>query len=192
MQWTAFQFESNVYQFTIVPYGLKNSLAAFVRTLEKVFGDSGLNNNLVMHVDDLLIHSPTSAEHLHHIDFVPDKITSAGFTVNAAKCQICQPEIKFLGHTISDKGVKAERERTEAILRYPVHKNKRQLRKFLGICNFHQQFILNYSSYVEPLLIPLRKGNKWQLTDALQQAFETLRVKFAHIIQFIHPDEQKG
>jgi hypothetical protein len=28
--------------------------------------------------------------------------------------------------------------------------------------------------------------------DALQQAFEILRAKFAHSIQLIHPDEQKG
>jgi len=64
--------------------------------------------------------------------------------------------------------------------------------KFLGIRNFHHQFILNYSSYVESLLILLHKGNKWQWTDALQQAFETLRAKFARSIQLIHPDEQKG
>jgi len=37
-QWTAFQLESNVYQFTAVPYGFKNRLAAFIRALEKVFG----------------------------------------------------------------------------------------------------------------------------------------------------------
>ena len=75
---------------------------------------------------------------------------------------------------------------------YPVPKNQRQLRKFFGICNFHQQFILNYSSYIEPLLILLRKGNKWQWTDALQQALEILKAKFAHSIQLIHRDEQKG
>jgi len=96
------------------------------------------------------------------------------------------------GHITSDEGVKADRERTEAILRYPVPNNQRQLRKFLGICNFHQQFIVNYSSYVEPSLILLRKGNKWRWTDALQQAFETLRAKFAHSIQLIHPDEKKS
>ena len=84
-QWTAFQFEGNVYQFTTVPYGFKNSLAAFIRALEKVLGDCGLNNNLVMYVDDLLIHSSTFTEHLHHIDLVLDKITSAGFTVNEPK-----------------------------------------------------------------------------------------------------------
>jgi len=91
-------------------------------------------------------------------NLVLDKLTSAGFTVNAAECQFCKPEIKFLGHIISDEGVKADRERSEAILRYPVPKIQRQLRKFLGICNFHQHFILNYSSYGEPLLILLRKG----------------------------------
>jgi len=169
-QWTAFQFESNVYRFTTVPYGFKNCLAAFIRALEMVLRECGLNN-LVMYVDDLLIHSSTFAEHLHHIDLVLDRLPSAGFTVNATKCQFYKPEIKFLGHFISDVGVKAGRERTEAILRYPVPKNQRQLRKFLGICNFHQQFIPNYSSYVEPLLILLRKGNKWQWTNALQQAF---------------------
>jgi len=149
-QWTAFQFESNVYQFKTVPYGFKNSRAAFIRALEKVLRDCDLKNSLVMYVDDLL-HSSNLTEHLHHIDLVLDELTSAGFTVNAAMCQYCKAEIKFLGHVISD-GVKAGRERIEAILRYPVPKNQRQLRKFLGMCNFLQHFILNYASYVEPLL----------------------------------------
>ena len=83
----------------------------------------------------------TFTEHVHHIDLVLDKYTSAGFTVNAAKCQFCKHEIKFLGHIISDKGVKADCERIETILRYPVPKNQRQLHKFLGIPDFHQHFI---------------------------------------------------
>ena len=115
-----------MYQFTTVPYGFKNSLAAFIRALERVLGDCGLNNNLVMYVYDLLIHSSTFTEHLHHIDLVLNKLTSAGFTVNAAKCQFCKPEIKYPGHIISDEGVKADSERIEAILRYPVPTNQRQ------------------------------------------------------------------
>jgi hypothetical protein len=38
-KWTAFNFESQVYQFTRVPYGYKNSLSAFIRTLQQVLGD---------------------------------------------------------------------------------------------------------------------------------------------------------
>jgi hypothetical protein len=48
---------------------------------------------------------------------------------------------------------------------------------------------LSYASYVETLLILIHTGNKWKWTDALQQAFETLRAKFAHIIQLTHPNE---
>ena len=54
-QWTEYQFENNVYKFKTVSYGLKNSLAAFIRYLEKVLGNCGPNNNLVMYVDDLLV-----------------------------------------------------------------------------------------------------------------------------------------
>jgi hypothetical protein len=91
----AFQFESNVYQFTTVPYGFKKGLAVFIRALEKVLGDSGLNNNLVMYVDDLLILVSTFTEHLHHIDLVLHKLTSAGFTVNAAKCHFVNWKLSF-------------------------------------------------------------------------------------------------
>jgi xanthine dehydrogenase iron-sulfur cluster and FAD-binding subunit A len=89
-------------------------------------------------VNDLLVHSSTFSEHLQHTDAVLHKLTTAGFTVNAAKCQFCKPEIKFLDYTISDKTVRPDKERIEAILRYPAQKNQRQLRRFRGMCNFHQ------------------------------------------------------
>ena len=113
-----------MYQFTTVPYGFKNSLAAFIRALEKDLGDCGLNSILVMYVDDLLIHSSTFTEHLYHIDLFLCKVTSAIFIINPAKCQFCKLEIKFLGHIISDEEVKADRERLEAISRYPAPKNQ--------------------------------------------------------------------
>lgn len=191
-KWTAFQFQGKVYQFKAVPYGFKNSLSAFIRALEKVLGDHEINNNLVMYVDDLLIHSATFDDHLKHINVVLHKLTNAGFTINAAKCQFCQPEVKFLGHIISNETVRPDPERVEAILKYPAPKNQRQLRKFLGVCNFHQQFIVNYASYVEPLLVLLRKGNRWRWTTELQKSFENLRSKFAESIYLVHPDEGKS
>jgi hypothetical protein len=138
-----------------------------------------INNNFVMYVDDLIVHSSTFTRHLQHTDAVLHKLTTAGFTVNAAKCKFCKPEIKLLDHIIYDKTVRPDKERSEVILKYPALKNQRQLRKFLGVCNFHQQFIANYTSCVEPLLVLLRKGNRWSWTTELQRAFETLRPKFA-------------
>ena len=106
-----------------------------------------------------------------------NKFTSEVFAVNATKCQFCKPEIKFLGHIISAVVVKADSERIEAILRYPVPKKQRELRKFLGKCNFRHQFILNYSSHLEALFMLLRKGIKWRWTAALQQAFVNTQIQ---------------
>jgi len=78
-----------------------------------------------MYIDDLRIHSSTFTERRRHIDLVLDKLTRAGFTVNTAKCRFCKPEIKFLGHVISEEGVKEDHEKFEAILRYPLPKNQR-------------------------------------------------------------------
>jgi hypothetical protein len=56
-KWTAFQFQSRVYQFTSVPYGLKNSSSAFIRALETVLRDDVVNDHVITYVDDPLIHS---------------------------------------------------------------------------------------------------------------------------------------
>jgi len=73
-QWTVFQFQSKVYQFKAVPYGFKNSLSAFIRALEKVLREDEISDNLVMCVDDLIVHSSTFTEHLQHINAVSSQV----------------------------------------------------------------------------------------------------------------------
>jgi len=67
-------------------------------------------------------------------------------------------EIKLLGHVVSDTQVKVDPERIAAILNYPAPRNQKQLRQFLGTCNYHHRFIINYADYFAPLLGLLKKG----------------------------------
>ena len=116
------------------------------------------------------------------------KLTEAGFTVNASKCSFCRTEISFLGHVITEKGVALCPKTIEAILIYPPPKNQKQLRQFLGVCNYHHTFIVGYANFNAPLLALLKKGTKWKWTPELQRALETLRAKFADNIHLVHPD----
>ena len=61
-KYTAFLFDTNVYQFRRVPFGTKNSLAAFVRGLRKVLG-SDVSSFCACYVDDIVIFSKTFDEH---------------------------------------------------------------------------------------------------------------------------------
>lgn len=186
-QYTAFLFDSTVYQYKRVPYGFRNSLSAFVRALKLVL-DCDSSEFVIAYVDDVLVHSRMFAEHMAHLNLVLSKVTNAGFTVNASKCRFCQTEVTFLGHKINQLGVSPDPQRIAAILNYPAPRNQKQLRQFLGTCNFHSKFIVGYANYVGPLVPLLKKGTRWTWTDEKQLAFATLREQFARSIQLVHPD----
>jgi hypothetical protein len=85
-KYTAFLYDSVVYQYKRVPCGFKNSLPVFMRALRLALGE-GNESFVLAYVDDILVYSKTSEEHLKHLDIVIGKLTQAGFTLNVAKCK---------------------------------------------------------------------------------------------------------
>jgi hypothetical protein len=188
-QYTAFLFDSTAYQFKRVPYGFKNSLPAFIRAIKLALGGSSLGY-VVFYVDDILIYSRTFDEHMMHLNAVLGRLTKAGFTINANKCRFCRGEVKFLGHRIDRTGVSADPDRVAAILKYPEPRNSKQLRQFLGTCNFHSRFIIGYANYIAPLTPLLKEGAKCRWTQEARDAFLKLRESFAQSIHLVHPREE--
>ena len=99
-KYTAFLFDSTVYQYTRTPYGFRNSLSAFVRALKLAFGGE-TDEFVVFYVDDVLVFSRSFGEHLKHLDIVLNKLARAGFTLNAAKCRFCQKESRFYSRRLT-------------------------------------------------------------------------------------------
>jgi hypothetical protein len=77
-KYTAFLFESQVYQFTRTPYGFRNSLSAFVRALQTTFGSQAAGFALA-YVDDITVYSQTYELHLRHLETVIGKLTDTIF-----------------------------------------------------------------------------------------------------------------
>ena len=100
-----------------------NSLSAFIRALQKVLGDE---KNVITYVDNIVLHIRDFDVHLATLDSVFLKLPSAGFTINAHKCPLCGPEIKFLGYIISDCTLRPDPQIIEAILSYPTPKNEKK------------------------------------------------------------------
>ena len=115
---------------------------------------------LINYIDDILIFNRSFDQHVDHLDTVLNKPTSAGFTINARKCSFCEPEIKLLGHVVSREKFVPDPQGIEAVLNYPAPRNQKQLRRYLGVCGFHQRLVINYASYVAPLLVLLQKQSK--------------------------------
>jgi hypothetical protein len=86
-KYTAFLYDSVVYEYKRVPYGFKNSLPAFMRALRLSLGE-GNESFVLAYVDDILVYSKTFEEDLKHLDIVIVKLTHAGFTLNITKCKL--------------------------------------------------------------------------------------------------------
>ena len=67
------------------------------------------------YLDDIIIFSRTSKEHLKHIEIIFQKLKAAGLKLKESKCDFFKSEIHYLGLLISDKGIQPLPEKLDTI-----------------------------------------------------------------------------
>jgi hypothetical protein len=80
---TALITKTGLYDWTVMPFELKNATSTFSRTMAEVFKDLG-SRFLKVFVDDLNIHSESWGEHLRHLDKVLCRLREAYQTLKTA------------------------------------------------------------------------------------------------------------
>lgn len=115
---------------------------------------------VIPYLDDIIIYSNSIEEHRTHLGIVLGKIKGAGLSLNESKCRFFKTEIKILGCTIREGKIEIDKERLEAITKYPVPTNIREVRSFLGMANFCRDFVVNFAEATAPLYDLLRGEKK--------------------------------
>ena len=99
----------------------------------------------LIYIDDIIIFSSGFEEHLQHIDKVFQRLTEANLKLKASKCNIARESATFLGHIVTRDGIKPNQENLSAVRSYPISKNVKQKRSFLGLVYYYRRFIKNFS-----------------------------------------------
>jgi hypothetical protein len=123
---------NGLYDWTIIPFGLKNATIIFTRTMSKVFKDLG-SKFLKVFVDDLNVHNKSWEEHLQHLDAVFFKLKEVNLKLNPNKCCFATKNITFLNHVVSKEGTKLNLDKIETILHFLEPKMIINVRSFLGL-----------------------------------------------------------
>ena len=65
-------------------------------------------------------------------------------------------QVSYLGHVVSAQGVALDQSKIQALVEWPIPKNIKELRGFLGLTGSYRKFIAHYAKIVGPLMDQLR------------------------------------
>ena len=79
------------------------------------------------------------------------KLRSQGLKLKPSKCRLFQKEITYLGHRISQHGVRKDHEKIFKVTEWPVPECVKDVRRLLGFTSYFRKYIKNYAVIVSPL-----------------------------------------
>jgi hypothetical protein len=169
---SAFVTSDGLFQYNVMPFGMKNSPATFQRLVNTVI--SGLNG-CDAYIDDVIIYNNTFEDHLQSIRNLFNRLSDANLTVNLSKSEFCHAVVTFLGHEVGQGKVMPIEAKVKAISEFPIPDGKKQLMRFLGMAGYYRKFCSNFSTIAEPLTNLLKKRNKFIWDERCQQSFDKLK-----------------
>lgn len=188
---TAFITHQGLYQFRVMPFGLRNAPAVFQRLMQNVL--AGLNSDegpdfVSVYLDDILIFSETLEEHLEHLRLVIERLAAAGLMLKPAKCHFIRKEVEHLGYLLTPNGLQPSMRHVNAVKEFPVPQSVKEVRQFVGLASYYRRFVPGFSKIAEPVYALTKKGAAYTWTDYCQSAFETLKDKLVRAPVLVYPD----
>ena len=187
---TAFTTENGFYEFVKMPFGLTNAPATFQRTMDLIFREE-IGDFIQVYLDDIIIYSQTWEEHIEHIEEVFQKLHEAGLKLGRDKCDFAKEEIEFLGHVITQEGIKADPKKIQVAKDWETPQTVKQIRSFVGFMSYYRKFIKDFSTIAKPMTLLTQKDQEFNWGEKQQKAFDQLKQILIEEIVLTHPDMDK-
>ena len=107
--------------------------------------------DVVCQMDDVLVFGATQQEHDRRLAATLERINAAGVSLNKEKCKFSVGVVKFLGHIVDKEGIRADPDKTSAILKMKPPQNITELRRFMGLANQLGKFSHHLAEITYPL-----------------------------------------
>ena len=179
----AFKTRYGLFEPLVMYFGLTNSPATFQAMMNQIFYPvqnkyRAKGSEIIVYMDDVLIAtSATLADHRSAVHDVLDLFDTHDLFVKPEKCVWEAPRVDYLG-LILERGVtRMDPAKISGITNWPTPTSVKQVRSFLGFCNFYRPFIYQFSHAARPLNELTRKDVPWKWGPEQQQAFEKLRTR---------------
>ena len=187
---TAFVTHNGLYEFLVMPFGLTNSGASFQRLMGHIL--RGLEYRFALiYIDDIIIFSKSVEEHLAYLEEVFRRLRDANVKLNPKKWSFVKQKVEYLGHVVTPDGVIPNPEKVRVVRDFPVPKNLKELRAFMGLANYYRRFVKGFAHIANPLNALTKKGVKFVWTQSCADAFDKLKRALISAPILAYPDFKK-
>jgi hypothetical protein len=172
----AFKTSEGLFEPTVMFFGLTNSPATF-----QTMADDGLKEEIArgdfnIYMDDGVIHMDgTLEEHEKYCHHIFSELERLDLYLKPEKCLFSQCEIEYLGMIVGNGQVKMDPVKVQGIADWQRPATVKEVRSFLGFCNFYRAFIRGFSHIARPLNDLTKKLRVWEWTPECELAFRTLK-----------------
>ena len=170
-------------------FGLTNAPAAFMDLMNRVF-KKYLDKFVIVFIDDILIYSRTEADHAEHLRIALETLRREKLYAKFSKCEFWLREVQFLGHVVSNEGIKVDPSKIEAVLNWDRPRTPTEVRSFLGLAGYYRRFVQDFAKIATPLTKLTRKDEKFIWNERCEESFQELKTRLVTAPVLALPDDQ--
>jgi hypothetical protein len=108
--------------------------------MNKVFMEY-LDQFVVVFIDNILVYSQNEETHEDHLKLVLQKLRDNQLYAKFSKCDFWVKKVAFLGHIITNGGIKVDPGKISAILNWKQPTDVSKIRSFIGLTGYYRRFI---------------------------------------------------
>jgi len=117
----------------------------------------------------------TIEEHARGLEKVLQRFEKANLLLQPEKCAFAQPQVNYLGYVVSRDGVTASANKVKAVRQYPVPRNVKEVRSFLGLASLYRRLFPKFAEIAKPLTQLIRKDVQFKWESSQQAGFDKLK-----------------
>lgn len=174
---TTFATHQGLYRYKRLIYGISCAFESFQKQIEMSISNCPKSKNIS---DDILIWGNDLVEHNNNLERVLQKLNADGLKINPRKCKFAVNTLAFNGHIITSSGISPDPAKVKSIKQLKPPTNISEVKSLLGMINFCNRFISDYSTLTEPIRRLTKKDIPFTWSNEQQTVLQALQEKLTH------------
>ena len=170
----AFWWRGDIWVYTRMPFGHRNAPACYQRIMDEMIQEAGVQANVVVYIDDVVVHTTTVEEHEAVIRKLMTVFRKHQMFIHPKKTLLCSESVEFLGHRIHPGGISPHATKISAFRNLTPPTTQSGVRSVVGMLQFYNSYCPAFSALMAPINKLLRKDEPFVWGSEQQMALQAV------------------